>query len=102
MIRVGVIGDGWRAKKEYDHAVFGYTYRMEGLQGAILRVKLAHLEDWTEVRRSRVVLYNQALAGASVQTARPEREAVTSITWSASTTRFACTCRGRFQGWSTM
>ena len=41
----------WGQDRKYDHALRGYNYRMEGLQGAILRVKLRHLEAWTEARR---------------------------------------------------
>jgi dTDP-4-amino-4,6-dideoxygalactose transaminase len=46
----------------------GYNYRMEGFQGAILRVKLCHLEKWTETRRSIVRRYNQQLAECEIET----------------------------------
>ena len=41
---------------------------MEGMQGAILRVKLRHLERWTEGRRSRAAIYDRLLAGSPVTT----------------------------------
>src|SRR5450631_3803663 len=37
----------WGAEKKYVHQLKGYNYRMEGIQGAILRVKLRYLEGWT-------------------------------------------------------
>jgi dTDP-4-amino-4,6-dideoxygalactose transaminase len=43
---------------------------MEGLQGAVLRVKLRHLEAWTEARRSRARAYALALEGAGVRLPR--------------------------------
>jgi len=58
----------WGQAKKYYHTLRGYNYRMEGLQGAILRVKLRHLEHWTEARRSHAAEYNRFLAGASVVT----------------------------------
>ena len=58
----------WGQEKKYEHRYKGFNYRMDGIQGAILRVKLRHLEAWTEARRSRAALYDGMLAGAGVQT----------------------------------
>jgi dTDP-4-amino-4,6-dideoxygalactose transaminase len=56
----------WGAAKKYHHVLRGYNYRMEGLQGAILRVKLRHLDAWTDQRRSRAAEYNRFLEHADV------------------------------------
>ena len=58
----------WGQERKYHHVLKGYNYRMEGLQGAILRVKLRHLETWTEARRALAARYNALLAGCDVQT----------------------------------
>jgi dTDP-4-amino-4,6-dideoxygalactose transaminase len=39
---------------------------MEGVQGAILRVKLRYLEAWTEARRAHAAAYNRLLAGTGL------------------------------------
>ena len=39
------------AEQKYIHQIYGHNYRMEGMQGAVLDVKLRHLEDWTNGRR---------------------------------------------------
>src|SRR5688572_28429380 len=57
----------WGAEKKYEHRLKGYNYRMDGIQGAILGVKLRHMERWTEARRSRAAVYDRALAGADVR-----------------------------------
>lgn len=49
--------------RKYEHAVWGHNYRMEGMQGAILEVKLKHLEAWTEARRRAAVRCADALDG---------------------------------------
>ncbi len=41
----------WGQEQRYHHVLKAYNYRMEAIQGAVLRVKLRHLEDWTEARR---------------------------------------------------
>jgi len=58
----------WGQDRKYHHVLKGFNYRMEGFQGAILRVKLRHLERWTEARRAVVNLYNQHLADSGVET----------------------------------
>ena len=58
----------WGQARKYHHVLKGYNYRMDGVQGAILRVKLRHLEAWTEARRAHAALYNGLLAGSGVQT----------------------------------
>src|SRR6201997_2139958 len=54
----------WGQDRKYHHVLRGFNYRMEAFQGAILRVKLRHLEGWTEARRAIVARYNQLLAGS--------------------------------------
>ena len=56
----------WGAEKKYRHVVKGFNYRMEGLQGAILRVKLRHLEAWTEARRQNAAGYGRALESSGI------------------------------------
>jgi len=58
----------WGQSKRYHHVLKGFNYRMEGLQGAILRVKLKYLEQWTEARRARARDYDRLLAGSDVRT----------------------------------
>jgi dTDP-4-amino-4,6-dideoxygalactose transaminase len=52
----------WGAEKKYHHVLKGYNYRMEGIQGAVLRVKLRHLESWTEARRTAAKRYDELLS----------------------------------------
>jgi dTDP-4-amino-4,6-dideoxygalactose transaminase len=52
----------WGQDRKYHHVLAGYNYRMEGLQGAILRVKLRSLERWTEARRAHAARYRALLA----------------------------------------
>jgi dTDP-4-amino-4,6-dideoxygalactose transaminase len=56
----------WGEERRYEHSVKGFNYRMDGIQGAILRVKLRHLETWTEARRARASEYARAFAGSGV------------------------------------
>ena len=61
--RIRVLRD-WGQRTKYEHDMKGFNCRMEAFQGAILRVKLRHLERWTEARRSRAALYRQQLLGS--------------------------------------
>ncbi len=64
----------WGAEKKYHHVLKGYNFRLEGIQGAVLRVKLKYLEGWTEARRTAAGHYERLLAGSGVPTpvARPD------------------------------
>jgi dTDP-4-amino-4,6-dideoxygalactose transaminase len=53
--------------RRYFHDTIGYNYRMEGFQGAILRVKLPRLEQWNARRRELAEIYRRTLAGARVE-----------------------------------
>lgn len=52
----------WGQEQRYHHALKGYNYRMDEIQGAILRIKLRHLETWTEARRVRADRYSSLFA----------------------------------------
>jgi dTDP-4-amino-4,6-dideoxygalactose transaminase len=49
------------AEQKYYHQIYGHNYRMEGIQGAVLGVKLKHLEDWTNGRRRAAAKYKELL-----------------------------------------
>jgi dTDP-4-amino-4,6-dideoxygalactose transaminase len=46
----------------HHHTEVGYNYRMEGLQGAVLGVKLRHLQKWTTGRRAVATRYQDLLS----------------------------------------
>jgi dTDP-4-amino-4,6-dideoxygalactose transaminase len=58
----------WGQERRYHHVLKGYNYRMDGIQGAILRVKLRYLEQWTEARRAHAAQYDRLLADSRVKT----------------------------------
>jgi len=58
---IRMLRDHGQAKKYY-HTMVGWNSRMDGLQGAILSVKLRHLDEWNESRRKNARLYDEMLA----------------------------------------
>jgi dTDP-4-amino-4,6-dideoxygalactose transaminase len=60
----------WGQERKYEHVLQGFNYRMDALQGAILRVKLRHLESWTNARRAHARRYNALLEDAGVNAPR--------------------------------
>lgn len=59
--KIAMFREHGQAKKYY-HDVIGWNGRMDGIQGAILSIKLKHLENWTEARRAHARAYNEAFA----------------------------------------
>ncbi len=56
----------WGQERKYHPVLKGFNYRLEGMQAAILRVKLKHLDRWTESRRSAAALYDSLLDHPSI------------------------------------
>jgi dTDP-4-amino-4,6-dideoxygalactose transaminase len=60
--KLQTLRDHGQAKK-YHHTMVGWNARMDGIQGAALRVKLKHLDRANEARRANAALYKEQLAG---------------------------------------
>ena len=56
---------------KYHHDVKGQNSRLDELQAALLRVKLAHLDDWNERRRAVADRYLTGLSGTDLVLPRP-------------------------------
>ena len=50
------------AEERYLHEFYGHNYRMEGIQGAVLGVKMKYLNEWTEMSRGVARKYRQLLS----------------------------------------
>jgi len=49
--------------KKYNHSMIGWNARMDGIQGAVLSVKLEHLPTWLKARRINARIYHELLSG---------------------------------------
>jgi len=58
----------WGMEVKNQHVIKGFNMRLEGIQGALLRVKLRHLEQWTEERRAAAAYYDEKLSGLPIVT----------------------------------
>jgi dTDP-4-amino-4,6-dideoxygalactose transaminase len=58
--RISLLRD-WGQESKYNHVLHGYNYRMDGIQGAVLNVKMNYIEAWTEARRSVASCYDRLL-----------------------------------------
>lgn len=54
----------WGQIGKYNHVRHGFNYRMDGVQGAVLGVKLPHLDAWNAARRRVAAAYDHGLSGA--------------------------------------
>jgi dTDP-4-amino-4,6-dideoxygalactose transaminase len=60
--KIRILRDHGQIRK-YHHTVIGWNGRMDGIQGAVLRVKLRHLEKGNQHRRSHAAHYDAGLQG---------------------------------------
>lgn len=51
--------------KKYHHAMIGWNGRMDGIQAAVLSVKLKYLSSWNDARRENALRYDRLLAGVN-------------------------------------
>jgi dTDP-4-amino-4,6-dideoxygalactose transaminase len=65
--------------RQYEHVAIGRNYRLDEMQAAFLRVKLRHLEDWTNKRRAIADRYRTGLAGLPVRLPRADQEGDRSV-----------------------
>ncbi|MFH1789416.1 MAG: DegT/DnrJ/EryC1/StrS family aminotransferase [Candidatus Altiarchaeota archaeon] len=64
--KIRMLRDHGRTEK-YVHEKVGFNERMDALQAAVLKVKLTHLEEWTEARRKNAGLYGRLLRDTCVE-----------------------------------
>jgi dTDP-4-amino-4,6-dideoxygalactose transaminase len=60
--KMRMLRDHGQAQKYY-HDVEGYNGRLDSIQAGLLRVKLQHLAEWTDLRRSAAARYRELFAG---------------------------------------
>jgi len=58
----------WGTERRYHYVLKGYNYRMEGMQGAVLGVKLRKLDEWNSLRRLHAREYGELLQGSDLAT----------------------------------
>ncbi len=64
------------SERKYEHEIIGYNYRMDGVQGAVLDVKLRHLDRWNARRREIAHIYDAALTAVNKPSVPPNVEHV--------------------------
>ena len=63
MLRIKRVHGG---EQKYYHKVIGGNFRIDALQAAVLRVKLPHLDKWSEKRRANADHYNELFVKAGL------------------------------------
>ena len=57
----------WGQERKYHPVLRGYNYRLQGIQAAVLRVKLRRLEHWTDARRANAENYTRFLEHSGLE-----------------------------------
>ena len=60
----------WGQAGPYRHVARGFNYRMDAIQGAVLGVKLRHLDAWNSARREHAARYDAAITGPELEAPR--------------------------------
>jgi dTDP-4-amino-4,6-dideoxygalactose transaminase len=60
--QIQMLRDHGQSRKYY-HATMGWNCRMDGIQAAVLSIKLRHLDEANSLRSKHALEYNQAFAG---------------------------------------
>jgi dTDP-4-amino-4,6-dideoxygalactose transaminase len=58
--------------RRYHHDEFGWNGRMDAIQAAVLRVKLAHIADWNQRRQQHAATYDRLFAGSGLTSYKSE------------------------------
>jgi dTDP-4-amino-4,6-dideoxygalactose transaminase len=58
------------AARRYFHDEIGWNARMDAIQGAVLRIKLSHIDEWNQGRRRIAATYDSLLQKAGLAVAR--------------------------------
>ncbi len=72
-LRCKMIANHGRIAK-YDHKFEGRNSRLDGIQAAVLNVKLKYLDTWTDTRRKLASIYRKELSGISGLTLPQEKD----------------------------
>jgi dTDP-4-amino-4,6-dideoxygalactose transaminase len=58
------------SERKYHHEIVGYNFRLEGMQGAVLSVKLKYLDRWNDLRREHAARYDELLKESGLRLPR--------------------------------
>lgn len=88
-------------KPRYHHHVVGINSRLDSMQAALLRVKLQHLDRWTESRQQNAARYDKLLteAGLTEQLVLPTHDAGSRHVWNQYSIRVVNGGRDQLRNW---